>query len=83
MFDGSYGVNLIQRYADGENLDKQSMEAMMSTMYLIGLYLKPQRSWEDFLAWKGPDHFVREIWPTIKDRNEIASGLFGHGAISP
>jgi hypothetical protein len=83
MFDGSYGLSLIQRYAEGEKLDKGDMEAMKSVMYLISLYLKPQRSWEDFLAWKGPDHFIREIWPMIRDRSEIASGLFGHGAVSP
>jgi hypothetical protein len=79
---GAYGLSLIERYARGEKLDEQEVQSMRATMYLVSNYLYPPRSWEDFY-WRGPDHFVQDVWPKIRDRQELLSGLFGHGAISP
>lgn len=81
-YRGSHGLGLIRRYADGEELEEQELISMQATMYLLTLYLNPQRSWEDFL-WRGSDHFVEEIWPMILERREIQSDLFGHGSVSP
>lgn len=79
---GASGLDLIRRYEQGEDLQPEQMESMRATMYLIYLYLYPQRAWEGF-RWKGPDHFLEEIWPRVKERHAIQSGLFGHGAVSP
>jgi hypothetical protein len=58
------------------------METMRGTMYLISLYLRPARQWEDFV-WQGPDHFIKEMWPKVEERREILSGLFSHGTVKP
>jgi hypothetical protein len=51
-------------------------------MYLIVQYVHPPQDWEDF-RWKGPEHFIREIWPQVKDRHDIMHGFFGDGGKSP
>ena len=76
------GLALIRGYAKGENLSPNELETMRGTMYLISLYLRPQRQWEDFV-WQGPEHFVDQMWPQIEDRHEMLNGLFSHGAVKP
>ncbi|NIS80903.1 MAG: hypothetical protein GTO14_11985 [Anaerolineales bacterium] len=79
---GAYGLSLIERFARGEKLGHQEIQSMRATMYLLSNYAKPPRAWEDF-RWRGQDHFIQEVWPLIRDRKELLSGLFGHGAVSP
>lgn len=79
---GDQGLELIERFRNGETLDNDELQSMRSTMYLVWLYLNPQRTWEDF-QWPGPEAFAHEIWPEIMEREELLSGLFGHGAVSP
>jgi hypothetical protein len=76
------GLALIRAYAKGEKLTPEEMETMRGTMYLVSLYLRPQRQWEDFV-WQGPDQFIEAMWPQIEDRHEMLSGLFSHGAVKP
>lgn len=76
------GLALIRAYAKGEKLTPEQMETMRGTMYLISLYYRPQREWEDF-SWQGPDHFIKELWPKIEDRHDMLTGLFSHGEIKP
>jgi hypothetical protein len=76
------GLSLIRAYAKGEQLSPDEMETMRGSMYLISLYLRPQRQWEDFV-WHGPDHFITEMWPQIKDRHEMLTGLFSTGTVKP
>jgi hypothetical protein len=76
------GLALIRAYAKGDKLTPEEMETMRGTMYLISLYLHPQRQWEDF-SWQGPDHFIKESWPQIENRQEMLSGLFSHGSVKP
>lgn len=79
---GARGLRLIERYVNGETLNEGQLQSMRAIMYLISRYLEPQRTWADF-RWRGPEHFVAELWPTIKDRQEILNGQFGHGAVRP
>ncbi|MGD2058263.1 MAG: hypothetical protein PVF85_08950 [Anaerolineales bacterium] len=76
------GLALIRAYAQGEDLSPAEMETVRGTMYLISLYLRPQRQWEDFV-WQGPDHFIKEMWPEVEGRHEMLNGLFSHGAVKP
>lgn len=76
------GLRLIRDYAKGERLNPQEHETMRGTMYLISLYLRPQRQWEDFV-WQGPEHFIDEFWPQIEQRQDVLSGLFSHGEVKP
>lgn len=76
------GLALLREYANGDDLNPEEMATMRATMYLISLYLRPQRQWEDF-AWQGPEHFLKELWPAIEDRHEMLSGLFSHGSVKP
>ena len=79
---GSHGLNLIRRYADGESLTPSEMVSMRAAMYLITQYVYPPRTWDDF-RWEGPEHFIREIWPEVRDRSDIFHGFFGDGGKSP
>lgn len=79
---GTKGLSLIRRYAKGEELTDAQLASMRGAMYLIVQYARPPRDWEDF-RWKGPEHFVREIWPRVKDRQDISHGYFGDGAKAP
>jgi hypothetical protein len=81
-YKGARGLKLIERYANGEKLDEDQIQSMRAMMYLISRYLEPQRTWADF-RWRGPEHFVKELWPKIKDRQELLNGQFGHGAVRP
>lgn len=81
-YKGARGLKLIDRYANGEMLDEEQIQSMRAMMYLISSYIKPQRVWADF-RWQGPGHFVKELWPKIKERQEILNGQFGHGAVRP
>ncbi len=76
------GLALIRAYAKGEELSLEQMEIMRGTMYLISLYLRPQRQWEDFV-WQGPEHFIEVMWPQIEDRHDMLTGLFSHGEVKP
>jgi hypothetical protein len=76
------GLALIRAYAQGDELSPEQEDTMKGTMYLISLYLRPQRHWEDFV-WQGPEHFINELWPQVEDRREILSGLFSHGSVKP
>ena len=82
MSVGTHGIELIKRYAAGEAVNGQDMEAMKAAMYLITLLHNSQRSWEHF-RWHGPERFVQEVWPNVEKWSDVQSGLFGHGAISP
>lgn len=82
MFVGTHGIELIKRYAAGEAVNGQDMDAMKAAMYLITLFHNSQRSWEHF-QWHGPERFMRDVWPNVEKWSDIQSGLFGHGAISP
>jgi len=82
MFVGTHGIELIKRYAAGEALNGQDMEAMKATMYLITLFHNSQRSWEHS-QWRGPEQFIKDVWPNAEKWSDVHSGLFGHGAISP
>jgi hypothetical protein len=81
-YHGAHGLELIHRYANGESFNGTQEEAMRAAMYLITMYMRPQRSWEKF-QWQGADWFIDELWPQVKDRHEILNGLFGHGVVSP
>lgn len=76
------GLTLIRRYAHGEKLTESQMEAMRAAMYLIEQYVRPPRGWEHF-RWQGPDHFIENIWPEIKDRSDVMNGNFGDGSKAP
>jgi hypothetical protein len=78
----SYGLDLIRRHEDGEELEPDEMQAMRASMYLLTQYVNPPREWADF-KWRGPDHFMREIWPKVKDRPEVLHGFFGPGTKAP
>ena len=80
--DSVSGLDLIERYANGEALDDNHLQSMRAMMYLISRYLEHQRSWADF-RWRGPEHFVEHLWPQIRARFEYLNGQFGHGAIRP
>jgi hypothetical protein len=79
---GARGLNLIRRFAAGEALDAEEMAAMRAAMYLLVQYVNPPRD-ENAFRWHGPEHFMLEIWPKVKDRQEVMSGLFGDGAKAP
>lgn len=78
----SQGIELIRRYEEGEALDRVEFEAMRAAMYLLNQYASPSREWENF-KWQGPEHFMREVWPKLKDRSDVLHGYFGHGGKSP
>ena len=79
---GSHGLNLIQRYAAGEELSPQEMTTAQAAMYLLTQYTFPSREWDGF-RWQGPDYFIEEIWPQIKDRDDVFNGYFGDGGKAP
>ncbi|MEJ2550959.1 MAG: hypothetical protein P8Z42_01175 [Anaerolineales bacterium] len=81
-YKGDRGLELIERYANGEALSDDECQSMRAVMYLISRYLQPPRLWADF-RWRGPKYFVKELWPKIKERPELLNGQFGHGAVSP
>lgn len=81
-YQGARGLKLIERYANGETLDEEQLQSMRAMMYLISSYIKPQRVWADF-RWQGSEHFMKELWPEIKERQEYLNGQFGHGAVRP
>lgn len=76
------GLELVRRYAAGEQLTEAELGSMRATMYLIVQYVRPPRAWEDF-SWQGPEHFVREIWPEVKDRADLIHGFFADGSKTP
>lgn len=79
---GARGLDLIRRYAAGEDLDSEEVAAMRAAMYLLVQYVNPPRD-ENAFRWLGPEHFVLEIWPRVKDRQDVMHGLFGDGAKAP
>jgi hypothetical protein len=81
-YKGARGLKLIERYANGENLNDDQMQSMRAMMYLISRYIEPQRTWADF-HWRGPEYFMKELGPKIKERQGLLTGQFGHGAVSP
>ncbi len=81
-YKGDRGLELIERFANGEALSDDECQSMRAMMYLISRYIVPPRTWADF-RWRGPKHFVKELWPKIKERPELINGQFGHGAVSP
>lgn len=76
------GLELIRRYAAGEELSERQLHSMRATMYLIAQFHRPPRRWEHF-EWKGPDHFIREIWPEVEDRADLMHGFFADGSRTP
>lgn len=79
---GTRGLNLILRYIAGDPLEAEEMAAMRAAMYLLVQYVIPARDWDAF-RWLGEAHFVEEIWPLVKDRQDVMGGLFGDGAKAP
>ncbi len=79
---GSQGLNSIRRYAAGEELEPDDLATMRATMYLLVQLVYPPRDWEDF-RWRGPEHFMREIWSKVKDFPELMHGHFSDGAKFP
>jgi hypothetical protein len=80
--EGAQGIELILRHENGESLSPQEYQAMRAAMYLLNQYANPSREWDEFV-WQGPEHFLREVWPKMKDRSDIMHGYFGHGEKSP
>ena len=78
----SRGFELIRRYAEGEKLSPQEMKAMRATMYLLVQYVRPPRTWDDF-HWSGPERFLEEIWPKVKDREDVLHAFFADGGKKP
>jgi len=76
------GIRLIRRYAEGEALTTQDLAAMRATMYLIEQDFRPARTWSGF-ALQGPEAFLKEVWPRVREQSEILNDFYGHGAISP
>jgi hypothetical protein len=76
------GLDLIRRYARGEELDQEELDAMRATMYLLSQYARPARDWQHF-QWQGPEHFVREIWPLFSEETGVVSNNFADGTVSP
>lgn len=76
------GLGLIRRYAKGEQLNQEQLRAMRASMYLIVQYFRPPQAWEHF-SWKGPEHFIGEIWPQVKDRPDLMHGFFADGSKTP
>lgn len=76
------GIQLIGRMERGESLSPQEKAAVRATMYLIQQTVHPVRDWENFV-WPGEEHFMRHTWPRVRERYEIGSGQFAHGAVSP
>lgn len=79
---GARGLNLIRRYIAGEELEAEDLAAMLAAMYLLVQYVNPPRDWDAF-RWRGEAHFVEEIWPLVKNRQDVMGGLFGDGAKAP
>ncbi|MEJ2011056.1 MAG: hypothetical protein P8X64_02400 [Anaerolineales bacterium] len=78
----SPGIELLQRYADGEQLNDQEMETLRSAMYAIRQTFYPPRTWGSFQK-LNVDQFMQELWPAIRERREIQTGLFEHGSVKP
>jgi hypothetical protein len=76
------GIRLIQRLAQGDSLNAEERESMRATMYLLHQTVQPVRDSEMF-SWQGEEAFLQDTWPLIKERLEIESGLYAHGAVSP
>lgn len=76
------GLELVRRYASGEELSQAELQSMRAAMYLITQYVRPPRDWRHF-QWEGPEHFMREIWPEVKDRQDLFHGFFGDGSKAP
>ena len=76
------GIRLIQRLAQGDPLNEEEREAARATMYLLHQTVQPVRDSEMF-SWQGEENFLRDTWPSIKERLEIESGLYAHGAVKP
>lgn len=76
------GIELLRRYADGEELTDREMESLRAAVYMIRQTYLPPRTWASF-QWSGIDPFMHEIWPQVRERHEIRSGLFEHGSVKP
>jgi hypothetical protein len=78
----SPGIELLRRYADGEQLTSEEMESLRSMMYMIRQTYSPPRTWASFQG-LSVEGFMQDIWPQVRERFEIQSGLFEHGAVKP
>jgi hypothetical protein len=81
-YPNARGLDLIRRYALGEELNQEELSAMRATMYLLAQYARPARDWQEF-QWQGPEHFIREIWPDFNEETGVANNNFADGAVSP
>jgi hypothetical protein len=82
VMNRSPGIELLQRYADGEGLTEQEMETLRSTMYIIRQTFYPPRTWGSFQK-LNVDQFMQEVWPEVRERFEVQTGLFEHGSVKP
>jgi hypothetical protein len=81
-YPNARGLDLIRRYALGEELNQEELSAMRATMYLLAQYARPARDWQEF-QWQGPEHFIREIWPVFDEETGVANNNFADGTVSP
>ena len=76
------GLELLQRYADGEQLSSAEMETLRSTMFMIRQTYFPPRSWASFHS-LSVEGFMRDLWPHVRERLEFQTGLFEDGRVKP
>lgn len=81
-YPNARGLDLIRRYAQGEQLTEEEISTMRATMYLLTQYARPSRDWRDF-QWQGPDRFLREVWPMFNEEPSVATNNFAAGTVSP
>lgn len=81
-YPNARGLDLIRRYAQGEQLTEEELSSMRATMYLLTQYARPARDWGGF-QWQGPDHFIREVWPQLGEETAVSSNNFADGTVSP
>lgn len=76
------GIELLRRYNDGEQLTQAELESLEAAVYLIQQTWEPPRSWNDMHP-MGLETFMDQVWPQVRERLELSSGLFEHGSVKP
>jgi hypothetical protein len=81
-YPNARGLDLVRRYAQGEQLSEEELSSMRATMYLLTQFARPARNWGD-LKWQGPAHFIQEIWPLLSEETGVTTNNFADGTVSP
>lgn len=81
-YPNARGLDLIRRFALGEELNQEQLHTMRATMYLLTQYARPARDWDHF-QWQGPEHFIREVWPLFNQETGVLNNNFADGTVSP